>query len=95
MRNNEEHFDLSHTRLDGCFDIRQDDDQALPLNANVTCANLFPHCLFKSVELIVNGKQIISQSTPAYPYKAFFETFFSYTTEEKKGHLRDLVCYSM
>ena len=63
---------------------------------------------------MVNHKQIISQATPAYPYKvtkfsqklktvsskiffllqAFFETFFSYTKEEKEGYLRDLeMCF--
>ena len=42
---------------------------------------------------MLSGRQIIDQSTPAYPYKAFFEKFFTYSLDEKKGSLQDLELY--
>lgn len=50
-----------------------------------TC-NLFPQALFKQVDVHVGGCNTSSQDG-LYPYKAYFETLFSYSESTKKSHL--------
>lgn len=48
--------------------------------------NLFPHALFRQVDVKLAGINTSSQDM-LYPYKAFFETLFSYSEDAKNSHL--------
>lgn len=50
--------------------------------------NLFPQALFRQVDVYVGGMNTSSQDG-LYPYKAYFETLFSYSETAKKSHLAE------
>jgi len=54
--------------------------------------NLFPHALFRQVDVHIGGVNTSSQDM-LYPYKAYFETLFSYSSAGKKSHLCALSAY--
>lgn len=77
---------LPHTRLHIQGKI-QTGAGADPANDAVySVCNLFPHALFKQVDVHIGGCNTSSQDG-LYPYKAFFETFFSYSETSKNSHL--------
>lgn len=54
--------------------------------------NLFPHALFRQVDVFVGNINTSNQDN-LYPYKAYFETVFSYSKIAKTAQLKDLCCY--
>ena len=74
---------LPLTRLHGEIEVVKTDGSAVTdteLNAPV---NLFPHALFRQIELYANGKQIADLSTPTYAYKAFIQSHLGTTKDAK------------
>jgi len=57
----------------------------LPNNTEFSVANLFPHTLFKQIDVEVGGLNTTSQDQ-MYPYKAYLETLLTYP-EVNGGHL--------
>lgn len=90
-----EYVYLPHTRLYVSGVIVNQDGTALPpVNAAApnplapmfSISNLFPQTLFRQVDVHVGGVNTSSQDS-LYPYKAYFETLFSYSEISKESHL--------
>ena len=64
--------------------ITEADGTVLKDGARVAPVNLTLHSLFKDVILKANGT-IINQATGCYPFKAYIETNFTYSTAGKSG----------
>jgi hypothetical protein len=80
---------LPRTRLHGCFQIIKQNNEACTDADDINISNLMSSCLFSRIELYMNGTQVIEQfSSSIYPYKAFIETFLTYSQECKKTSLR-------
>lgn len=77
---------LPHTRLyiKGKIVVPGGGDPAVGTEYSVV--NLFPHALFRQVDVHIGNMNTSSQDN-LYPYKAFFETLFSYSDTAKKSHL--------
>lgn len=75
------HFDLTATRLHGKFKIVKNDGSAISNKEtdDVSIMNILPHGLFKIVDVFLNDVSVIDQSSATYPWKAFFNYFFSYS----------------
>ena len=82
------HFYLPRTRLHGAFKIVKTDGTDIPVDADVSIANLMSHNLFKQIELYINGTQVVDLSSPTYPWKAFIENFLTYSGSVKRTSLR-------
>ena len=82
------HFYLPRTRLHGAFKIVKADGNDISDQDDVSIANLMCHNLFKQVELYVNGTQVVDLSSPTYPWKAFLETYLSYSSNVKNTSLQ-------
>jgi len=79
---------LPLTRLQGTVRIVKAADSSDLTDADtVSICNLFPHSLFKQIEIEVEGKQVNDISTSTYPIKAFIETVLTYGQDAKKTHL--------
>ena len=81
---------LPATRLVGSVGIRLN-GQPLTQAANTSVVNLFPHSLFKSIEVKLNNIPI--SHTRNYPYKAFYQTLFSHSPSSKNDILRSEFFY--
>ena len=57
-----------------------------PDDATVTPVNLFPHSLFRQIEVQLNGVQV-NDASNTYAYRAYLETLLSYGSEAKNSHL--------
>ena len=77
---------LPHTRLYIRGKITQPDGTDPAAAAQYSVVNLFPHALFRQVDVHVGNMNTSSQDN-VYPYKAFFETLFSYSETAKASHL--------
>lgn len=77
---------LPHTRLYVRGKISRVDATATAA-IDYSIVNLFPHALFRQVDVSISGLNTSSQDF-LYPYKAFFETLFSYSDHAKKSHLK-------
>lgn len=64
--------------------ITEGDGSILKDNAVVAPANLALHSIFRDVILKANGI-ILNQATATYPYRAYFETNYTYSTAAKNG----------
>lgn len=64
----------------------------LDADAAVAPTNLLLHALFQDVVLKANGV-IISHTNGAYPYRAYIETNFTYSSEAKKGAIGEPQLY--
>lgn len=78
---------LPHTRLYLKLKITTDAGANIAAAVNYSTTNLFPQTLFKQVEVEIGGVAIPAQND-LYPYKAFFETLFSYSETAKNSHLK-------
>lgn len=81
-----DYISLPHTRLhiQGKIVTAAGED---PEDAAVySVVNLFPQSLFRQVDVHIGGVNTSSQDG-LYPYKAYFETLFSYSKNSKDGHL--------
>jgi len=83
---------LPRTRLEITGQILLPFDAVPAAAARFSVCNLFPHALFKQVDVVVGGINTSNQDN-MYPFKAYFETLFSYSKIAKASHLRDLSCY--
>ena len=54
---------------------------------DVSCINNYVHSLFNRVDVKLNDTEIGDPSSSPYPYKAHFETLFSYSKSTKEGRL--------
>lgn len=80
---------LPQTRLLVQGKFTKNDGSALAEGAGATeysITNLFPQTLFRQVDVLIGGVNTSSQDL-LYPYKAYFETLFSYSDNAKNGHL--------
>ena len=92
-RDPEQFTDLTLTRLSGvitCRKLNANSREVEPWGANeaISVCNLFPHSIFKQVDVLVENTQINDVSTATYPYKAFIECVLSYNNDAKKTHLK-------
>ena len=76
---------LPLTRLYVKVRLTKENGQALPAETEVSVVNLFPHSLFRQVDVEISGVNTSSQDQ-LYPYKAYLETLLSYPNNEL-GHL--------
>ena len=83
-----QYSDLNNSRLEvKCKIVQADGGTAIPAAANVGPVNLMLHSMFSNVEMDVCGKRI-SDANFFYPYRAFFETFLSYTKDVQNTRLQ-------
>lgn len=82
-----DYIHLPHTRLhvQGKITTAAGADPAA--DAVYSLVNLFPQSLFRQVDVHIGGVNTSSQDG-LYPYKAYFETLFSYSENSKKSHLK-------
>ncbi|CAH0384087.1 unnamed protein product [Bemisia tabaci] len=89
-----DYIDLSHTLLsikakivknNGEAIVAADDDEIGPVNN-------WMHSLFSQVDVYLNQK-IVSSSSNAYPYRAYFENLLSYGPGAKNSHLTSVLWY--
>ena len=84
---------LPFTTLDGCVEVQKIDGTALTDTEKTTIVNLFPHTLFRQVEVYLNEKLISDITTPTYAYKAYIETHLSHKKAIKETILQDSEFY--
>lgn len=78
---------LPLTKLHLCLEVQKEDGSALTDTEVNSVVNLFPHSIFRQIELYVNETQINDLSTPTYPYKAYIEKLLSYNKNVKETQL--------
>ena len=83
--------DLNNSRLEVRCRITTATGGDIPEGANVGPVNLLLHSMFANIEMDICGRRI-SDSSNFYPYRAFFETFLSYTKEVQDTRL-DAECW--
>lgn len=84
-------LDTSSFRLEGRIKIVNiTSGQEVNMGAGDICfpCNMWPHALFKTTEVSLNGIMISYVSTPAAHYRAMIETLLSYDENALKTHLR-------
>jgi len=79
---------LPMTRLFGQVRVVKHDGGALTDAEHTSICNLFPHSLFKQMEVEVEGTQLNDISSSTYAIKAYLETILTYGTEAKSTHLQ-------
>ena len=83
--------DLNNSRLEIKCRITLQDGTAIPQEAAVGPVNLLLHSMFANIEMDICGRRI-SDANNFYPYRAFFETFLTYSKEVQKTRL-DTECW--
>ena len=78
---------LPHTRLHMEIEVVKNDGTAMTATETNSVVNLFPHSLFKYMELYIKDTQINDLSPPTYPYKAMIEALLSYNKDFKDTYL--------
>lgn len=81
-----DYIHLPHTRLHIQGKITKGDGTDPAAADAYTLVNLFPQALFRQVDVHIGGINTSSQDG-LYPYKAYFETLFSYSKSSKDSHL--------
>jgi hypothetical protein len=76
------------TWMTGQCRIVNSDGSSIAAEKNVSVCNLFPAALFKGVDLIINGTPISDLSSNLANYKRVVETYLSYGSDARRGHLR-------
>jgi len=64
--------------------ITNTDGSNLVNDAEVACTNLLLHSMFRDVILKVNDT-VVSQGTGCYPYKAYIETNYTFSSQAKQS----------
>lgn len=83
--------DTSSIRLEGSVQIKKRVNGAvvdLVEADKVFLCNYWPHALFRSIEVSLNGVMVSYISSPASHYRAMIETLLSYGEDASKTHLR-------
>ena len=78
--------DLNNSKLEIKCRIKLADGKDIPEAAPVGPINLLLHSMFKNIEMDICGRRI-SDASNFYQYRAFFETFLSYTKQVQKTRL--------
>lgn len=87
-RDSDHYVQLPLTRLYGTVRVvKISDSTDITATDQVSVCNLFPHSLFKQIEIEVEGKQINDISSSTYPIKAFMETVLTYGVDAQNTHL--------
>jgi len=82
------YLDLNSSKLEVQCKITKADGTNVAADANVGVTNLTLHSLFRNIEMeIGKNRKTITDTTPLYPYRAFFETLLSYSKHVKKTRL--------
>ena len=68
-------------------------EEKLTAQDDVSICNLAPSALFKLVTLHMNNTECNDRSGYHYPWKAFIETMFNFTEENKDNYLKTFSCY--
>ena len=81
---------LDFTRLIGEFEL-VDPTSGAPIekDIDVSFVNNLGHSWIQQIEVYLNDKQVVDLSSPSYAYKAFIETFLSFSSDKKKYDLRN------
>ena len=58
-------------------------------DVDVSFVNNLGHSWIQQIEVYLNDKQVVDFSSPSYAYKAFIETFLSFSSDKKKYDLRN------
>lgn len=89
------YIDMTGTRLHGCFKIVKDNGTDIGELAtdNVSICNLFPHTLFKIVDVHLNDNSVVDLSSATYHYGAFLNIFLSYGKNVKESMLEGSSLY--
>ncbi len=86
------HIDLSKTRLHGKFKIVKPNAQGQATDTIATddfsISNCFVSSLFEMLKVYIDGVEVQTNMTSAYPYKAFIETLFSFSKDAKENMLK-------
>ena len=53
----------STIRICGVVEVRKENGQQVGPNDNISCTNLFPHCLWESITTFINDKQVSDTGT--------------------------------
>ena len=70
---------LNQARLNGHFEVRDDDGGTAAATDDVTLSQHYAACLFSHIEIYLNGTQVCDLSSPvSYPYKHFIDWTLSY-----------------
>lgn len=83
-------LDTSSFRLEGqikIVNITTGQEVDLVDNEKVFPVNMWPHALFKTTQVSINGVMVSFVSTPAAHYRAIIETLLSYDEQAEKTHL--------
>lgn len=95
IKNAGQHFlDFSTNRLHGTFKIVKSDGTALDANDDVAIVNNFPHALWDSIDVTVDGVLQVELTTARYGHKAYFEQLFTYN-EYTEAHTKPLSLWYM
>jgi hypothetical protein len=86
-RDPDHYIQLPLTRLYGTVRVVKLDGTDMTDAEKSSVCNMFPHSLFKQVEIEVEGKQINDLSSSTYPIKAFMETVLTYGKDAQDTHL--------
>ncbi|CAH0393902.1 unnamed protein product [Bemisia tabaci] len=89
-----DYLDLSQSLLSIKAKIVKNDDSALAAADDnlIGPINNWMHSLFSQVDVYLNQK-IVSSSSNAYPYRAYFENLLSYGPGAKNSHLTSVLWY--
>lgn len=84
-----QYLDLNYLRLYLQVQVVRADDKPLDDTMSLSLAPLFPHGLFRQIDVTL-GQKSISTSTNTYPYRAYFEKALSYSRNVKNEILNDV-----
>jgi len=87
-RDPDHYIELPYTTLSGKLRVTKTNNEDLESTDAVGICNMFPHSLFKQIEIEVEGKQINDITSSTYPLKAFIEKTLSYDRSAINTHLR-------
>ena len=74
-------YSLLHTlRIDGQIKVLHADGSPLEDSERISTVNLFPHALFQTIDVKING-QPVSDHARLYPHRAFVHSLYSYSQE--------------
>jgi len=83
-----EHFiKLPSIRLAGTVRVKTSETAQITAADVISVCNLFPHSLFKQIEVLVNDKPVNDQSSATYPIKSCLEATCSFSKEALETHM--------
>lgn len=95
IKNAGQHYlDFSTVRLKGKFQVLKADGAKMIGADDVAIINNFPHALWDSIDVTVDGVLQTELTTSRYGYKAYIEQLLSYN-QQSEGHMKPLSLWHM